>query len=200
MGRAAVERTDKTSADQNASYFNESQNSYTQAQNAEGDYQDQLAKYASSNPYVQGGQFQTQTNKVLANTADAGAQAAGAQIQGQAERTGQNTAGGIAATEHMQQQNTRNLSGEEAEANQQRIGADAGYNKGVLGATEFPAQFASEMAKNMSGQANSSLDTMAKAAAIQDPAANAWNQAAAGAAEHFANDESDSATDDGSDS
>ena len=179
MGRAAVERTDKTSADQNASYFNESQNSYTQAQNAEGNYEDQLAKYASSNPYVQGGQFQTQTNRVLANTADAGAQAAGERLQGQALRTGQNSAGDVAATEQMQQQNTRNLSGEEAQANQERIGAEAGYNKGVLGATEFPAQFASMMAKNMGGEANSSLDVMAKSAGITDPAANEWNKEAA---------------------
>jgi hypothetical protein len=179
MGRAAVERTDKTSADQNAGYYNEAQNSYTQAQNAEGDYESQLSKYAASNPYGEGGQFQKTTNQIVANTADAGARAAGNMLQGQALRTGANSAGGIGATENMTQQATRDISGEEAQANQERIGAGAGYNKNVLQATEFPAQFASEMAKNMAGAGNQSLDVMARSAAITDPAANIWNKEAA---------------------
>ena len=179
MGRAAVERTDKTSADENAGYYNEAQNSYTQAQNAEGDYQSQLAKYAASNPYGEGGQFQKTTNQIVANTADARARAAGNALQSQALRTGGNSAGGVAATEAMTQQGTRDISGEEAQANQERIGAGAGYNKNVLQATEFPAQFASQMAKNMGGEANSSLDVMARSAGITDPAADDWNKAAA---------------------
>ena len=180
MGRAAVERTDKTSADQNAGYYNDAQNSYAQAQNAEGDYESQLSKYAASNPYGQGGQFQTTTNQIVANTADAKARAAGNMLQGQALRTGGNSAGGVAATEAMTQQGTRDISGEEAQANQERIGAGAGYNKNVLQATEFPAEFASQMAKNMAGEGNDALGTMAKSASIEDPAANIWNKEEAG--------------------
>jgi len=186
MSRAEAERADAASTNQNAGYYQESQNSYANANNDINDYKDQLAKYASSNPYGQGGQFQTSTNQVLANTSDAGARAAGEALQSQAERTGQNTAGGIAATEKMEQQGTRNLSGEEAQANQQRIEGGAGYNKSVLQATDVPAQFASQMTKNMTDASNSALGSMVKAADWTDPAANIWNKAGADAATGFA--------------
>jgi len=179
MGRAAAQRADAASAVQNQGYYQEAQNSYTQAQNDIGDYKDQLSKYAASNPFGEGGQYQKTTNQVLANTADAGARSAGEALQSQAERTGQNTAGAVAATEKMQQQGTRDLSAEEAKANQERISGQAGYNKSVLGATEYPAQFAEGMTGAMSGAANSALGSMVKAADWTDPAANIWNKEAA---------------------
>ena len=176
MGRAAAQRADVASANENTGFYNNAQNSYANAQNDIGDYKDQLAKYAASNPYGEGGQFQKTTNQVLANTSDAGARSAGEALQSQAERTGQNTAGAVAATEKMQQQGTRDLSAEEAKANQERIGAGAGYNKSVLGATEYPAQFAEGMTGAMSGASNSALGSMVKAADWTDPAANIWNK------------------------
>jgi hypothetical protein len=198
MSRGQINQTFDTASSQNAGYYNDAQNSYAKANNAENDYESQLSKYAASNPYGEGGQFQKTTNQIVANTADARARAAGNALQSQALRTGGNSAGGVAATEAMTQQGTRDISGEEAQANQERIGAGAGYNKNVLQATEFPAQFASQMAKNMGGEGNDALKTQEAAAAWNDPAADTWNKAAAGAAEHFANDESDAATDDDS--
>ena len=185
MGRAAVQRTAVAAAGQNAGYYNEAQNSYAKSQNDVNDYESQLSKYKAANPYGQGGEFQTATNQQLANTSDAGAQAAGAYLQGEAQRTGQNTAGGIAATERMQQQGTRDLSAEEARATQERLGAGAQYGKSALGATEVPAQLESQISDYMGKNAGSALDTMAKSAAITDPAANIWNKAAADTVEDF---------------
>ena len=164
MSRAQETQTEDTASSQNKGYFNNAQNSYANAQNDVGDYQDQLAKYASSNPYVQGGQFQTSQNQVLANTADAGARAAGERLQGQALRTGQNSAGDVAATEQMEQQGTRDLSSEEAKANQQRIGAGAAYNKGILSATAVPAQMETSLSGQQAGAAGGALNTQQKAA------------------------------------
>lgn len=183
MSRGQAQRADSATTKQNAGYYNEAQNSYTKAQNAESDYASQLGKYAASNPYGEGGQFQKTTNQVLANTSDAGSRAAGEELQSQALRTGQNTAGGVAATEKMEQQGTRDLSGQEAQANAERIGAGANYNKGVLQATEFPAEFASQMTKNMTDASNSALGEMNKAAEWTDPAADIWNKAAGYAAD-----------------
>jgi hypothetical protein len=153
---------------QNKAYFNQAQNSYSNAQadvnnyeNQLSDYKGQVAKFSAANPYTQGGEFQTATNQQLANTADAGARSAGTVLQGQALRTGQNTAGAIGATEEMERQGTRDLGAEEAAATQKRISGEAGYNaqaldanKGVLGATEVPAQLEAGLAGQQGGLAN----------------------------------------------
>lgn len=148
MSRDQQTATYKTAKGQNAGYYDNAQNSYTQAQQDVGNYEDQLSKYASSNPYVAGGQYQVEGNKAVANTADAAARAAGEALQGQALRTGNNSAGSIAATEKMQQENTRDLSAEEAKMNQDRIGKGADYGHSVLAASSLPA----EMETTLSGQ------------------------------------------------
>lgn len=112
--------------------FGDAENALGLEQGAVGDYQTQLGRYAAENPFQQGGEFQNDQNMVLANTADASAQAAGARLQSQAARTGQNPAGAIGATEAMQQENERSLASQEAGANTERIGDEAGYNKSVL--------------------------------------------------------------------
>lgn len=148
---------------QNAGYYSNAQNSYTNAQADVGDFSDQLAQYKASNPYVNGGAFQTATNQQLANTADASARSAGATLQGQAERTGQNTAGSVAATEQMQEQNTRDLSSEEAAQTQKRIGAGAQYNEGVLSATAKPEEMEAQLSGQQAGVGEGTLNTQQKA-------------------------------------
>ena len=160
MSRAQEGAVIDTAKGQNKTYFNNAQNSYSAANADIGDYQRELADYkgqvsafSAKNPYTQGGEFQRSTNQIVANTSDANARAAGQTLQGQALRTGQNSAGAIGATEAMERQGTRDVAGEEAGANQQRIGAEAGYNKealdagkGVVGATEVPAQLETTLA------------------------------------------------------
>jgi|GEM_PF-2468248 len=146
-----------TAKDQNAGYYKNAQTSYNNAQQDITNYQDQLSKFAASNPYKQGGEYQTQQNKSIANTADAAAQAAGQAVQSQAVRTGQNTGGAIAATEAMQEQNERSVADQEATANTQRIGNEAGYNKETLAASAVPAQLESSLYGTSSGAANSAL-------------------------------------------
>jgi hypothetical protein len=179
LSRGQINDTYNQAKGESTGYYNDAQNSYIQGQNAEEDYKNQLSKYASSNPYGEGGQFQTDTNKVIANTNDAMARSEGERLQGQALRTGQNSAGDVAATEEMARQGARDTSSEEAQANNQRIGAGAEYGKGVVQASEFPAQFAAGVAKGMGAEGNAALDTQEKAAAWNDPAADMWNQAAA---------------------
>lgn len=157
MSRAQEGQVVQTAGDQNKQFNSNAQTSYTNAQGDISGYQDQLAKFAAANPYGEGGAYQTDENKVLANTADASAQSAGQAIQGAAVRTGQNAGGAIAATENMQQQNERNLSGQEAEAEAGRIGAGAGYGSQVLGASAVPAQLETTLAGQQAGAGNQAL-------------------------------------------
>ena len=163
MSRANEQAAGDQAKTQNSGYFSNAQNSYAKAQNDVGDFQDQLAKYKASNPYVQGGEFQKTTNQVLANTADAGARAAGERLQGEDLRTGQNSAGAVAATEEMQRQGTRDLSADEAKANQERITGEAGYNQNVLNATAKPAEMESTLATGQSGAGGTALGDEVKA-------------------------------------
>ena len=177
MSRAQEGAVVSSAKAQNAGYYNNAQNSYSNAQADVNNYEDQLsqykgqvAKFQSQNPYTQGGEFQTDTNRVLANTSDAAARSAGEALQAQTARTGGNTAGDVAATEKMQQQNTRTLGGEEAGAEQNRIGAEAGYNKeglsadqSLLPATAVPAQMESTLADQQGNLAAGALGTEQKA-------------------------------------
>ncbi len=153
MSRGQENQVVNTSSDQNKQFNENAQQAYTGAETAlsteQGDigqYQDQLAKFAASNPYTAGGAYQTAQNKVLANTADAAAQRAGQTLQSQATRTGQNAGGAIAATEAMQQQNTRDLSADQSKANAERIGAGADYGSKVLSASSVPASLEGALA------------------------------------------------------
>lgn len=139
LGRGAEDTANSSAASQSTGYYNNSQNSYSNAQTDEGNFETQLGNYGSNvaqvagaNPYGQGGQAQTVTNQQLSNTSGAGAKAAGQTLQAQALRTGQNSNADVAATEQMQEQNTRDLGASEAAATQSRIGSQAGYNQQTL--------------------------------------------------------------------
>ncbi len=164
MSRGQENQVQTEAQNQNATAAKNAQTSYNAAQGAVGDYQTQLSQYAAANPYTQGGQFQTEQNKVLSNTADAGAQAAGQAMQSEAVRTGQNAGGAIAGTEATAQANERNLASQEATAEQGRIGAQAGYNKSVLGATAIPAQMETNLTGQQLNAGNQALSTQEKAA------------------------------------
>lgn len=164
MSRAQETTATNTAAAQGSTYFNNSQNSYAQAAQDAGNFEKQVGAYAAGNPFVQGGQDQKVTNQQLTNTADASAQAAGQALQSQALRTGQNAAGGVAATEAMQQQNERNLSGQEASATQQRIGSEAAYNKSALDASGQAQQMEASLSGQQAQAAEGALGNQVKAA------------------------------------
>jgi hypothetical protein len=111
--------------------FGNAENDYSLANQDIGNFQDQVKQLGAENPFTVGGEYQNNQNMVLANTSDAMAEAAGAQLQGEAARTGQNPAGAIGATESIEQANERSLAGQQAAANQERIGQEAGYNTNV---------------------------------------------------------------------
>lgn len=186
MSRGQENQVVNTAQDQNKEYAQNAQTAFQGAEgavsNEQGDinnYEGQLGKFAAANPYTEGGAFQTDQNKVLANTSDAAARAAGQAVQGAAVRTGQNAGGAIAATEAMQQQNTRDLSAEEAKANAERLGAGAQYGSEVLKASSVPATLENALADTQArltsteaGAGNESLSTQEKAA--QTP--SFWDQ------------------------
>lgn len=164
MSRDQQTATFKTAKEQNQGYFNNAQNSYANAQTDIGDFEKQLSDYAAKNPYKQGGEFQTNENRVTANTADAAARSAGNMLQSSALRTGQNSAGAIAATEAMQQQNTRDLSSEQAAEENKRIQGEAGYNKGALDASIEPAKFEAGLSGQQGQLGEGTLNTQEAAA------------------------------------
>lgn len=189
MSRGQENQVFDTSQEQNETAAKNAQTSFNNAQTDVGNYEDQLSKFAAGNPYVKGGELETDQNKVLSNTADAGARAAGQALQSAAVRTGQNAGGAIAATEAMQQENERNLAEQEAKANQQRIGAEAGYNKDVLGATEIPATLEAGLTGQQLGAQSNALSDQEKAASTPSTADAVFGdilQAGSSAAKAFA--------------
>ena len=179
MSRGQENQVIDESKSQNQTQFNNAQTAFNQAQGdistEQGDiknYQNQLAQFAAANPYKAGGEYQTETNKIAANTADATAQAGAQTLQGLAARTGGNPAAVIAATTNMQQQSDRALSGQEAAANQSRIGDEAGYNKEVLGASSLPASLEGSLAGQEGSLSANQGDLATKDLGIQQDASN----------------------------
>jgi len=164
MSRSQQGQVFNQTKSQQGQAFGGAENAYSLAQQDIGAYQKQLGQYAAENPFTPGGEYQTAQNQSLAGTANAGATAAGAALQGQARRTGINPTAAIGATEEMQRANTRNLSAEEAAANQSRIGQEAEYNKGVLGATAVPVGMETSIAGGQGGLYGHALSAEEEAA------------------------------------
>lgn len=130
------------------------------AENADiGNYQAQLSKFAASNPYTEGGEYQANQNKTLSAVADAGSGAIQNQAQTQAQRTGQNAGAAVAGGIQTGMANQRALSADEAAANDQRIGDEAGYSDKVLGATAVPAEIEQGIYGTSLNGANGALNT-----------------------------------------
>lgn len=137
------------------------QTAATQARTAEqadiGNYEGQLAKYASENPFLQGGEYDKATGQKLSGVADAGSVALNDALQRQAQRTGANASSSIAAAKQGARENTRDLMTGEADATQKRVAGEADYNRNVLGASEVPAQLDAGMYSTSLGGANNAL-------------------------------------------
>lgn len=172
MSRGQSTQTYNTASSQNAANFGNAQSAYGTAQNDVGNYQKQLAQFVSGNPYVKGGEYDQTINQGLTNVSDAGANSLQGALQSQAMRTGQNSAANAATASAAAQQNTRNLSGDLASAQQQRISSEAAYNQAALGASAIPAQMEAGLYGTASGAGNQELGTQAGAA--QTP--SFWDQ------------------------
>jgi hypothetical protein len=164
MSRGQQNDTFNTAQQENQQYNQNAQTAFNQAQGDINDMSSAVAKYAASNPYGQGGQFQTSQNQILANTSDAAAKAAGQALQSAAVRTGQNSGGAIAATEAMQEQNERNLSSQDAQANQQRIADQAKYNESALNQQGKVESMQDQLAQQQGAAAQGALGTQEQAA------------------------------------
>jgi len=163
MSRSQETQAFNTGSAENQTTFGNAENAYHLAQTDVGNYEGQLAKFAAGNPFVAGGEYQTSQNRVLANTADAGATAAGARLQQTAARTGQNPAGAQATSEVIAQNAQRQLGGQQAAANAERIGQEAGYNKSVLGASAVPAELEAKLSGQQGQLSDAELAEMQKA-------------------------------------
>lgn len=131
MSRPQQNQVFNQTSGESGTAFTDAENAYKTAGTDIGDFQSQLSALNAENPYNVGGQYQQQQTQALANTSDAMARAAAVQLQGQAARTGQNPGAANATAEAIEQQNERTLSGQEAEANTERISQGAGYNTKV---------------------------------------------------------------------
>lgn len=138
MSRGQQSDVISTAKSQNATDFGNAQTALSNTDTSIGDYQDQLAKYVSSNPYTAGGEYDKTINSGLANVSDAGSNSLKGALQSQALRTGQNSAADAATAASGAQQNTRDLSTALASAQGNRISSEAGYNQTGLNATAVP--------------------------------------------------------------
>jgi hypothetical protein len=120
MSRGQSTQAFNTASDENATDFGNAQSAFGSTENAIGNYNNQLAKFVSGSPYTPGGEYDQTINTGLANVSNAGANSLAGALQSQAR------------------QNTRDLSGDLAQAQQQRIAAQAGYNQAALGASAQP--------------------------------------------------------------
>lgn len=164
MSRSQQNQTFNQGQQENQTYNTNAQNAFNQAQQGVSNYGSQLAKFSSSNPYTQGGEFQTAQNQQLADTANAGANQTAQAIQSAAVRTGSNPAGAIAASEEVAQQNQRTLGDQQAKANQERIGAEAGYNAKALAGYQTQQQMQDQLAQQQASAAQGALGTQEQAA------------------------------------
>jgi hypothetical protein len=165
VSRGQQNETYKQTKGESTNSFGNAENAYKNAEEDIGDYKAQLGRYASANPYLPGGEFQQQENMIAANTSDAAARSAGAALQETAARTGQNPAGVIGATAAMERQGARDIQGEEAGANKERIAGEAGYNKSILAGSEFPVAAESDLGKGYGSLYGTALGAQEQAAA-----------------------------------
>lgn len=185
MSRAQQGDVNATAAAQNSSYNANATDAFKQAEGDVGSYADEVGAFKASNPYGQGGPVATADNQMAADTAAGQAQSAGQAVQSAAVRTGQNAGGAIAATEQMQQQNERNLVGQEAAANKDRAAADTGYKSAVVGDTGNIATMQDQLATQQGGLAQGALGTQEQSA--QTPSfLDELGQGVIGAGENFA--------------
>jgi len=138
MSRQQGTQAFNTASNENATDFGNAQSAFGNTEDAIGNFNNQLAKFVSGNPYTPGGEFDQTINPGLANVSDAGANSLQGALQSQARRTGQNSAADAATAAAGEQQNTRNLSSALANAQQQRISDEAGFNQAALNASAVP--------------------------------------------------------------
>lgn len=159
MSRGQSTQTFNTASGQNAQNFGNAQDAFGAAQNDVGNYQNELSRFVSGNPYTQGGEFDQTINPVLTNLSDAGANSLQGALQSQARRTGQNSAADAATAASAAEQNTRNLSSDLAQAQQQRIAGEAGYNRDALLASAEPEEMEAGLFGASGNQGNNELES-----------------------------------------
>jgi hypothetical protein len=166
MSRGQSTQAFNTASNENATDFGNAQSAFGSSEDAIGNYNNQLAKFVSSNPYTAGGEFDRTINTGLSNVADAGSNSLRGALQSQALRTGQNSAADAATAEAGAQQNTRNLSAALANAQQQRISDEAGYNQTALGASAVPIGGYQSLYGSSQNAADSTLGDETQAAKV----------------------------------
>lgn len=164
MSRGQQGQIFNTATGENQENEQTAQNAEQQQQKGVNNYQSAISQYASKNPYVQGGELQTDQNKVTSGTSDAAAAALKANLQQQAQRTGQNPNAANATASTGAQAIARNLSGQQAADDASRVGSEATYNQGVLGATGQVPGMEGQIAGEAGGQADTQLGTGEQAA------------------------------------
>ena len=140
MSRGQSTQAFNTGSNENATNFGNAQSAFGSTEDAIGNYNNQLANFVSGNPYTKGGEYDQTINTGLANVSAAGSNSLQGALQSQARRTGQNSAADAATAAAGAEQNTRDLSGDLADAQQKRIASEVGYNQTALGASAVPIQ------------------------------------------------------------
>jgi hypothetical protein len=164
MSRSQSTQTFNTATGNSKTDQSNAQSSYGATQDDINNYQKQLSDFVSSDPYKKGGEFDQTINTGLANTSDAGATSLAGNLQSQALRTGQNSGADAATTAEYARQNQRQLTADQATAQQQRIAGDTGYKQAGLAASTEPISAESNLYGTSTGAGNAALNTATQAA------------------------------------
>lgn len=164
MSRSQQGQVFQQGQQENQTYNQNAQDAFNKAQGDVGTFQGQLSKFASSNPYTQGGEFQTAQNQNLADVSQGTADATKQAVESAAVRTGANMGGAVAGAEEVAQQNQRTLGNQVANANQARIGSEAGYNEKALQGYQTAQQMQDQLAQQQASAAQGALGTTEQAA------------------------------------
>lgn len=164
MSRAQQGQVTQQAQQENSTYNTNANTSFDTTNKDIASYGDAVGAFKAANPYVQGGQAEVAADQQLADTSAGQAKAAGQAIQSAAVRTGQNAGGAIAATENMQEENERNLVGEEGKATADRLAAGSTYAEAGLNDQAKVAGLQDDVAQQQAQAAQGALGTQEQAA------------------------------------
>ncbi len=166
MSRGQSSSVESTASKNSATDQSNAQSSYGATQSDIQDYKDAVGKFMSSDPYGGNGEYDSTIKTGLANTLDAGSNSLRGALQSQAERTGQNSAAGTATAAEYARQNQRQLTGDLASAEQQRIGDEAAYQQQGVQDSAVPIGAEGQLYSTSVSAGNQALGTAADTAKV----------------------------------
>jgi len=172
MSRGQSTQAFDTASNENATDFGNAQSAFGSTEDAIGNYNNQLAKFRIRQPLYSGRRIRPDHQHRPGQCIRRRRQFPRGRSAGASSAHGQNSAADAATAATGAQQNTRDLAGDLAAAQQKRIAGEAGYNQAALGATAVPIGANQALYGTSSNAADSVLGDETQAAKTP----NFWDQ------------------------